>query len=125
MWIKVAVTQLRYFFNRISQKVIERDELVFLKEFAVETVSQFEMCVPLAFFDVMVHLVVHLVSQIEALGPMYLHEWTYECFMSILNGYVSTRARPEASMVEGYLTEEVIESGGPFCNRFASVMTRG
>jgi hypothetical protein len=36
--------------------------------------------------------------------------------MSILNGYVSTRARPEASMREGYCTEEAIESGGPFCN---------
>jgi len=98
--------------------VIERDELASLNEFRVETVSQFDMCFPLAFFDVMVHLVVHLVSQIEALGLMYLHEmWTYEHFMSILNSYVSTRARLEASMVEGYLTEEAIESGGPFYNR--------
>jgi hypothetical protein len=37
--------------------------------------------------------------------------------MSILNGYVSTRAHPEASMVEGYLTKEEIESRGLFCNR--------
>jgi hypothetical protein len=37
--------------------------------------------------------------------------------MSILNGYVSTRAHPEVSMVEGYLTEEAIESRGPFYNR--------
>jgi len=36
--------------------------------------------------------------------------------MSILNGYVSTRARHEASIIEGYCTEEAIESGGPFCN---------
>jgi hypothetical protein len=65
----------------------------------------------------MVHLVVHLVPQIEALGPMYLHEmWTYECFMSILNCYVSTRAHPEASMIEGYCTKEAIECGGPFYN---------
>jgi hypothetical protein len=65
----------------------------------------------------MVHLVVHLVPQIEALGPMYLYEmWTYECFMSILNGYVSTRARPEASMIEGCCTDEATESGGPFRN---------
>jgi hypothetical protein len=42
--------------------------------------------------------------------------WTYGCFMSILNGYVSTRARPEASMIEGYCTEEAIESRGPFFN---------
>jgi hypothetical protein len=48
---------------------------------------------------------------------MYLHEmWTYECFMSILNGYVSTHAGPEASMIKRYCTEDVIESGGSFCN---------
>jgi hypothetical protein len=83
----------------------------------VETISQFEMCFPPSFFDIMVHLVVLLVPQIEALGPMYLHEmWMYECFMSILKCFVSTRACPEASMIEGYCTEEAIESGGPFCN---------
>ena len=58
VWIKVTVTRLCYFFNRFSQKVIERDELASLKEFVVETVSQFEMCFPPTFFDVMVHLVV-------------------------------------------------------------------
>ena len=36
--------------------------------------------------------------------------------MAILNGYVSTRACPEASMIEGYCTKEAIESRGPFCN---------
>jgi len=50
---------------------------------------------------------------------MYLHEmWMYGHFMAILNSYVSTRAHPEASMIEGYCTEEAIESGGPFCNSF-------
>jgi hypothetical protein len=109
LFLKMKITWLCYFFNRISQKVIGRDELASLQEFAVEKISQFEMCFPPSFFDIMVHLVVYLVPQIEALGPMYLHEmWTYECFMSILNGYVSTRARPEASMTEGYCIEEAI-----------------
>jgi len=36
--------------------------------------------------------------------------------MAILNGYVSTHARLEASMMEGYYTKEAIESGGPFYN---------
>jgi hypothetical protein len=40
---------LCYFFNRISQKVIDRDELASLQEFAVETISQFEMCFPPSF----------------------------------------------------------------------------
>jgi hypothetical protein len=40
----------------------------------METISQFEMCFPPSFFDIMVKLMVHLVPQIEALGPMCLHE---------------------------------------------------
>jgi hypothetical protein len=36
--------------------------------------------------------------------------------MSMLNGYVSTCARPEASMIEGYYTKEAIQSRGPFYN---------
>jgi len=66
----------------------------------------------------MIHLVVHLVAQIEALGPMYLQElWMYERFMSILNGYVSNHAHPKGSMIEAYTIEEAIESEGPFCNK--------
>jgi hypothetical protein len=108
----------------ISQKVIDRDELASLKEFAVETVPQFERSFPLAFFNMMVHLVVHLVPQIEALGPMYLHEmWTYECFMSILNVYVSIRARPEVSMVQGYLTKRLLSTIGLPLSRHVGRLT--
>jgi len=49
---------------------------------------------------------IHMVDQIRALGPLYLHEmWTYEHFMSILNRYVLNRAYPEGSMIEEYSTE--------------------
>jgi hypothetical protein len=84
----------------------------------METLSQLEMCFPPSFFDIMVHLIVHLVGQIDALGPMYLHEmWIYERFMSILNGSISNRAHLEGSMIEAYTTKEAIESEGPFCNK--------
>ena len=117
VFLKMAITRLCYFFNKISEKVIIRDELESLQKFAAETLSQLEMCFPPSFFDIMVHLIVHLVPQIEALGPMYFHEmWTYERFMSILNGYMSNRAHPEGSMIEAYTTEEAIKSGGPLCN---------
>ena len=66
---------------------------------------------PSGVFDITEHLMIHMVDQIRALGPLYLHEmWTYERFMSILNRYVLNRAHPEGSMIEGYSTEEVIES---------------
>jgi hypothetical protein len=39
LFLKMAITRLCYFFNRISQKVIDRDELASLQEFIVETIS--------------------------------------------------------------------------------------
>jgi hypothetical protein len=40
LFLKMAITRLCYFFNRISQKVIDRDELASLQEFAVETITR-------------------------------------------------------------------------------------
>ena len=65
------------------------EELSDLHEFVVETQNQLEMCLPSAFFDIMSYLMIHMVHQIEALGPCYLHKiWSYERFMSVLSRYV-------------------------------------
>ena len=64
------------------------------------------MCFPPGYFDITEHLMIHMVDQICALGPLYLHEmWTYEHFMSILNPYVLNHAYPEGSMIEEYSIE--------------------
>jgi len=98
------------FLQQDFSKVINEVELNDLQEFIGETMAQLEMCFPPGFFDITEHLMIHMVDQIRALGPLYLHEiWTYERFMSILNRYVLNRAYPEGSMIEGYNTEEVIE----------------
>nr|XP_015637476.1 uncharacterized protein LOC107280832 [Oryza sativa Japonica Group] len=108
--LKVAITRLCYFFNAVSQKVISLEELGNLHTFAHETQCQLEMCFPPSFFDMMEHLIVHIVPQMVALGPLYLHQmWSYEHYMAVLKGYVRNHAHPEGSMVEGYSTEEVVE----------------
>jgi len=82
-----------------------------LKEFSAETMAQLEVCFLPGYFDITENLMIHIIDQIQVLGPLYLHEiWTYERFMSILNRYVLNRAHPVGSMIEGYNTEEVIES---------------
>jgi len=40
----------------------------------VHTLYRLEMHFPPTFFDISVHLLVHLVDQIKALGPMFLHQ---------------------------------------------------
>ena len=110
VYVRMVITRTIYFFNKISQKEIYRDELDSLQEFMAETMAQLEMCFPPSFFDIMPHVMIHMVDQIRALGPLYLHEmWTYKRFMSTLNRYVLNRACLEGSMVEAYHTEEVIE----------------
>ena len=94
-----------YFFSKISQKTIGKKELSDLHEFVVETQNQLEMCLPPTFFDIMPHLMIHMVHR-----PCYLHEmWSYKQFMSVLGRYVHNRAYPEGSMIEGYSAEEVIK----------------
>jgi hypothetical protein len=58
------ITRLGYFFNFIIQKVIDEAELPGLKQFIAETLFQLKMCFPLSFFDIMPHLMMHMVDEI-------------------------------------------------------------
>jgi hypothetical protein len=114
-YVKMVITHMSYFFNRITEKVIDEAELYVLKEFIMETLCQLDMCFPPSFFDIMPHLMMHMVDQIQELGPIYLHQmWTYERFMSTLNRYIHNCAYPEGSMIEAYTIEEAINC----CTRY-------
>jgi hypothetical protein len=69
---------------------------------------------PPFFFDIMTHLLVHLIKEISILGLVFLHNmFPFERFMGVLKKYVHNHARPEGSIAKGYETE-VIE----FCVSF-------
>jgi hypothetical protein len=63
-YVKMGITRMCYFFGHITQKVIDEAELPALKQFIMETLCQFEMCFPPSFFDIMPHLMMHMVDQI-------------------------------------------------------------
>jgi hypothetical protein len=60
-FLKMVITRMCYFFSKISQKSFRRQELSDLHDFMVETQNQLEMCLRPAFFDIMVHLMIHLI----------------------------------------------------------------
>jgi hypothetical protein len=63
----------------------------------------------------MTHILVHLVKEIDILGPVFLHNmFPFERFMAVLKKYVCNRACPEGSITSGYGTKEIIE----FCVDF-------
>jgi hypothetical protein len=109
-YLKMMIKHMWHFFNAISKKVIDIDELDEIRKEMEVTMCQLEMCFPPSFFDMMEHYMIHLADQVFILGPMYMHHmYPYERHMLVLKGYVRNRAHPEGSMIEGYTTEEVIE----------------
>jgi len=48
-FLKMAITRMCYFWSKISQKTIHREDLRDLHDFVVETQNQLEMCLPPAF----------------------------------------------------------------------------
>ncbi|XP_066159865.1 uncharacterized protein [Oryza sativa Japonica Group] len=104
------IQRLCAFFNTIGQKIIDPEDLDGLQADIVSTLCHLEMYFPLAFFDIMVHLTVHLVKQTKICGPAFMREmWPFERYIGILKSYVRNRAKPEGSIIEGYMTEEAIE----------------
>jgi hypothetical protein len=113
--VRLPIVKLCAFLNAISQKVIDPVNLQRLQNDVVQCLVSFELAFPPSFFNIMTHLLVHLVEEITILGPVFLHNmFPFERFMGVLKKYVHNRARPEGSISKGYGTEEVIE----FCVDF-------
>lgn len=73
------------------------------------------MIFPPAFFDVMMHLPIHLAEEARLGGPVS-YRWMYpiERYLRTLKGYVRNRAQPEGSIAEAYIMEECMT----FCSQF-------
>ncbi|CAL2257854.1 unnamed protein product [Prunus armeniaca] len=114
---KYAITRLCFFFNSICAKTIDVSKLDKLEEDVVVTLCLLEKYFPPSFFDIKVHLVVHLVREVRLCGPVYFR-WMYpfERYMKVLKGYVQNRNRPEGCIVERYIAEEAVE----FCTKHLS-----
>jgi hypothetical protein len=72
-YVNMVITRMSYFFNCITHKVIDEAELLGLKQFITETLCQLEMCFPPSFFDIMPHLTMHMVDQIQELDVQAAH----------------------------------------------------
>jgi hypothetical protein len=108
--VREAIMKLCFFFNGIVQTVLSEEALESLKKRHYETLCFLEMYFPLAFFDMSVHFITHLIMEIKLLGHVFLHQmYAYERFNGILKSFIRNRAYPEGSMVQGYCIEEAVE----------------
>jgi hypothetical protein len=94
--VREAIINFYVFFNAVGQKVLSEDALESLEKRHYETLCFLEMYFPPAFFDISVHLTIHLIKEIKLLGPMFLHQmYAYERFNDILKSFVINQAYPE------------------------------
>ncbi|XP_060194586.1 uncharacterized protein LOC132623787 isoform X2 [Lycium barbarum] len=113
--VSSAVIELGQFFQRLCCKTLRRDDLEQLERDIIIILCKLEMIFPPAFFDVMVHLAVHLPREAMYGGPVQ-YRWMYkiERFLCKLKRYVRNKARPEGSIAEGYIIDECLT----FCSMY-------
>ncbi|XP_024039457.1 uncharacterized protein LOC112098084 [Citrus clementina] len=115
--VRRAIIRMCFFFNTLCCKVVDPNTLDQLQEELVITLCLLQQYFPPSFFDLMIHLTVHLVEQVRLCGPVYLR-WMYpfERQMKTLKDYVRNRYHPEGCIVESYIAEEALA----FCAEYLS-----
>nr|GEY36120.1 hypothetical protein [Tanacetum cinerariifolium] len=103
------IIELCSFFKKICSASLIEDDMLKAQSKVVDIMCNLEPIYPPAFFDIMIHLVIHL--HLEALegGPIH-SRWMYpfERFMKKLKNYVQNKAKPKGSIKEGYVVEEAL-----------------
>ncbi|XP_063939799.1 uncharacterized protein LOC108198202 [Daucus carota subsp. sativus] len=113
--VRVSIIRLCFFFNSLCSKVVDVSKLDKLQSDVVLTLYELEKIFPPSFFDVMIHLTVHLVRELRLCGPVFFRwMFPFERFNKVLKSYVRNRFYPEGCIAESYLGEESIE----FCSEF-------
>ncbi|XP_028066963.1 uncharacterized protein LOC114269797 [Camellia sinensis] len=116
--IGTTLFELGNFFKQLCSKTLRRSDLHKLDEQIVLILCKLEMLFPPAFFDVMVHLAIHLPREAMLGGPVQ-YRWMYpiERLLGRLKGFVANKAHPEGSIAEAYISKE--------CTTFCSMYLDG
>ncbi|XP_073149750.1 uncharacterized protein [Henckelia pumila] len=107
--------KLSRYFRELCCKLISPTDAVRLRTDIVVILCQLEKIFPPSFFDIMIHLTVHLATEVQLVGPVpYRWMYPFERYLGTLKSYVRNRSRPEGSIAEGYLAEECLT----FCSLY-------
>jgi hypothetical protein len=113
----VAMPLIRFckYFKVLYGKVIDADEMEHWEAEIAEILCQLEMIFPPSFFDMMVHVTIHLASEVRIAGPVQFRDmWSTERFVGRLKDFVQNMTYPEGSLAENYQFDECLT----FCSRY-------
>jgi hypothetical protein len=120
-----VIAELGRFSRQLCSKTLMVDALHQMKEDIVLILCKLEKIYPPAFFDVMVHLVVHLPDEALLRGPVH-YGWMYpiERRLGFFKRFVHNQARPEGSIAEAYTAYECMIQCSKYFSDIISRFTR-
>ena len=97
-----AISKLSAFVRWITSKEIHVANIPQWCQEIVEIVCMFEKELSTSFMELQVHLLIHLVDEVELVGVVSCH-WMFflERYLKKSKGFVRQRAKPEGSKAEG------------------------
>ncbi|XP_042939338.1 uncharacterized protein LOC122274358 [Carya illinoinensis] len=113
--IRLALTELSSFFKALCARTLTLEVLKQLQYDIAIILCKLEMIFPPGFFDIMVHLAIHLPREAFLAGPVQ-YRWMYpfERYLGKFKRYVRNKARPEGSIAEAYVHVECLT----FCSLY-------
>ncbi|KAM2684022.1 hypothetical protein EV1_045569 [Malus domestica] len=116
--VTMVLLGLSAIFRQLCSKKESEEGFKELSSRIALTLCQLEKIFPPAFFDIMVHLPVHLADEAALTGHVP-YRWMYpiERYLQTLKRYVRNKGYPEGSIAEAYLVDE--------CLSFCSMYLRG
>lgn len=113
--IQTTFTELSTFFKQLCARTLKVNVLKQMKDNIVIVLCKLEQIFPPAFFDIMVHVAIHLPREAELAGPVQ-YRWMYpiERTLGRYKRYVRNKARPEGSIAECYIADECLT----FCSMY-------
>ena len=100
--MKISIT-----FSLLCEKVVNREHIMAAKLAVTEAICVLEKYFTLAFFDISVHLLVHLCDE-ALLCSLVRYQWMYpfERLMKVFKDYIKNTRYIEGSIIEEYITVE-------------------
>ncbi|WMV58919.1 hypothetical protein MTR67_052304 [Solanum verrucosum] len=118
--------ELSIFYSVLGSKELRIDNLEHIEAQIPITLCKLEKVFRSSFFDVMVHLPVHLATEAKIAGPIQ-YRWMYpvERWLFFLKSLIGNRPCPEGCIAEGYIANECMTlcsrtyGALQFCKEFA------
>ena len=113
--IAAPIIEFCLFFKQLCARTLMQHDMAEAKKQSISIIIELEKIFPPAFFDIMIHLAIHLPDEAILGGPLH-YRWMFpfERYMKKLKNYVRNKAKPEGSIAEGYVAEEALT----FCSRY-------